>query len=71
MFLWWQDTLPQTTLLLSSLPKDKLVLVHVEEKYEHLDFMWAQDLAQKVFPKILTLMSKYACERKEEDRYEL
>jgi len=64
-----RDTLPLTPLLLSSLPKDRLVFVHKEEKYEHLDFMWAHDLSQKIFPKILALMNKYSSEQ--EDSYEL
>jgi len=70
-FCGGRDTLPQTSLLLSALPKDKLVLVHMEEKYEHLDFMWAKDLAQKVYPKILALMDKHANNLKAEDSYEL
>lgn len=58
-FCGGRDTLPQTANLLASLPKDKKVLVHSEEKYEHLDFMWAKDVSQKIYPKILTLMEKH------------
>lgn len=68
-FCGGRDTLPQTSLLLSSLPAEKKVLVHVEERYEHLDFMWAKDVAQTIYPKILGLLEKYAA--KEEESLEL
>jgi len=58
-FCGGRDTLPQTSLLLSSIPADKKVLVHIEERYEHLDFMWAKDIAQTVYPKVLRLLEKY------------
>jgi lysosomal acid lipase/cholesteryl ester hydrolase len=70
-FCGGRDTLPQTPLLLASLPKDKKVFVHTEERYEHLDFMWAKDIAQTVYPKILKLMDKYSNAQKEEDSLEL
>jgi len=75
-FCGGRDTLPNTERLLEVLPKDKQVLVHKEEKYEHLDFMWAKDLSRTVYPKILTLMGKYNndnnnSKRKEEDSFEL
>lgn len=70
-FCGGRDTLPQTPLLLSALPIDKKVLVHKEEQYEHLDFMWAKDIAQTIYPKILRLMEKYSNSRKEEDSLEL
>jgi len=69
-FCGGRDSLPLTPRLIAALPKDKLVLLHTEEKYEHLDFMWAKDLSQSVFPKILGLMEKYSIKHKE-DRYEL
>jgi lysosomal acid lipase/cholesteryl ester hydrolase len=69
-FCGGRDTLPHTSDLLLSLPKDKRVLVHIEEKYEHLDFMWARDVAQTIYPKIKTLLSKYN-NAKEEDFCEL
>jgi len=70
-FCGGRDTLPKTAVLLASIPKDKTVLVHTEEKYEHLDLMWAQDIAQKIYPKILSLLDKYNSVWKEEDSYEL
>jgi len=70
-FCGGRDTLPLTPMLVSALPKDKLVMFHTEEKYEHLDFMWAKDLSQTVFPKILGLMEKYSRKQNHEDRYEL
>lgn len=60
-FCGGRDTLPQTPLLLASLPKDRKILVHIEERYEHLDFMWAEDIAQTIYPKILPLLEKYNC----------
>jgi lysosomal acid lipase/cholesteryl ester hydrolase len=58
-FCGGRDTLPQTSDLLRALPKDKRVFVHVEEKYEHLDFMWAKDIAVTIYPKILDLLGKF------------
>jgi lysosomal acid lipase/cholesteryl ester hydrolase len=58
-FCGGRDTLPHTSELLASLPTDKRIFVHIEEKYEHLDFMWASDVAQTIYPKILTLLKKY------------
>lgn len=70
-FCGGRDTLPQTERLLQVLPKANQVLVHKEERYEHLDFMWAKDIAHTVYPKILTLMEKYNNNNKEEDSLEL
>jgi lysosomal acid lipase/cholesteryl ester hydrolase len=58
-FCGGRDTLPQSEKLIASLPKDKVVFVHTEEKYEHLDFMWAKNVATNIYPKILTLLHKY------------
>jgi len=70
-FCGGRDTLPQTAQLLAALPKDKKVFVHTEEKYEHLDFMWAKDIAQTIYPKILMLMDRYSNVQKKEDSFEL
>lgn len=53
------DNLPNTKALLASLPKDKVVLFHEEEAYEHLDFMWAKDTGKKICPKVLDLVKEY------------
>lgn len=69
-FCGGKDTLPNNSELIASLPKDQVVEVHIVDKYEHLDFMWASDVAETVYPKILTLLAKYN-RGKEEDRCEL
>eukprot|EP01133_Synstelium_polycarpum_P001111 gene1111-1269_t len=56
LFYGGADTLPNTKALLSHLPRDRVVLVHEEEKYEHLDFMWGKDANKKVFSKIVQLL---------------
>ncbi|GAM16909.1 hypothetical protein SAMD00019534_000840, partial [Acytostelium subglobosum LB1] len=56
LFFGGADTLPNTKALLRHLPRDKVVFVHEEETYEHLDFMWAKDANKKIFSKILKLM---------------
>lgn len=53
------DNLPNIKALLAALPKDKIVLLHKENEYEHLDFMWAKDIGKKICPKILTLLEQY------------
>jgi len=58
-FCGGKDTLPHTADILASIPKSKLVFTHTEERYEHLDFMWAKDVAEKIYPKILTLLATY------------
>ncbi|EGG13702.1 carboxylic ester hydrolase [Cavenderia fasciculata] len=56
LFYGGQDTLPNTKALLAHLPKDKVVLIHEEESYEHLDFMWGKTAGKAVFSKIVTLL---------------
>lgn len=69
-FCGGRDTLPHTSDIAKAIPAGNRVLVHIEEKYEHLDFMWAKDVATKIYPKVLNLLSKYNnC--KEEDCCEL
>jgi len=58
-FYGGKDNLPNTSALLSTLPKEKLVFLHKEDEYEHLDFMWAKDTGKKICPKILNLLDKY------------
>ncbi|EGC35478.1 hypothetical protein DICPUDRAFT_92027 [Dictyostelium purpureum] len=55
LFYGGSDSLPNTKALLDHLPRDKVVMVHEEEKYEHLDFMWGKD-SKKVFSKIVSLL---------------
>ncbi|EFA79898.1 carboxylic ester hydrolase [Heterostelium album PN500] len=56
LFYGGADTLPNTKALLSHLPRDKVVMVHEEESYEHLDFMWGKDANKKIFSKIVHLL---------------
>ncbi|KYQ89423.1 carboxylic ester hydrolase [Tieghemostelium lacteum] len=57
LFYGGADNLPNTKALLSHIPRDKLVMVHEEEKYEHLDFMWGKDANKKIFSKIVNLIN--------------
>jgi len=70
-FCGGRDNLPQTAALLASLPKHKVVMVHKEERYEHLDFMWARDIATKIYPKVLELLEKHSNPEAEGDSCEL
>jgi len=69
-FCGGKDTLPNNSELIASLPKDQTVLVRMVDKYEHLDFMWGNDVAETVYPDILALLAKYNC-CKDEDCFEL
>ena len=59
VFCGGRDTLPNNLELIASLPKEQCVAVHMVDKYEHLDFMWAKDVATVLYPKILALLDKY------------
>lgn len=69
-FCGGRDTLPHTADIVNAVPPNKRALVYVEEKYEHLDFMWASDVATRIYPKILNLLEKYS-NVKGEGSYEL
>ncbi|KAM9955669.1 hypothetical protein ACTFIW_002309 [Dictyostelium discoideum] len=56
LFYGGSDNLPNTKALLSHLPRDRVVMVHEEPSYEHLDFMWGKDAAEKVFSKVVSLL---------------
>jgi len=68
-FCGGKDTLPHNADIINALPVNKRALIHIEEKYEHLDFMWAEDIAHKIYPKILMLLERYSSTK--EDSYEL
>eukprot|EP00026_Physarum_polycephalum_P005701 Phypoly_transcript_05736.p1 GENE.Phypoly_transcript_05736~~Phypoly_transcript_05736.p1 ORF type:complete len:435 (+),score=42.98 Phypoly_transcript_05736:442-1746(+) len=70
VFCGGRDTLPNNPELLASLPQNQMVQVHMIDKYEHLDFMWANDVAEILYPNILTLLGKYN-HSKDEDSCEL
>lgn len=65
-FCGGRDTLPHTGEVLSSVPAEHRAFVHVESKYEHLDFMWARDLSSSIYPKILSLLSRFCAPREDE-----
>lgn len=58
-FYGGRDNLPNTKVVLSNIPKDKVALFHKEEEYEHLDFMWAKDTGKKICPRVLSLLKEY------------
>jgi len=64
LFHGGRDNLPNTPATISVIPKDKLVYNHKEEEYEHLDFMWAKDASQRIFPKVVALLDKYTTKEK-------
>jgi len=37
-----------------------VALCHVEEEYEHLDFIWADSALTNIFPKLSHLISKHS-----------
>jgi lysosomal acid lipase/cholesteryl ester hydrolase len=53
MVVFWggKDTVPDMDWLLSQLPED--TIVHKEDTYEHLDFLWASSVATSVFPQVI------------------
>jgi len=59
LFYGGRDNLPNTKALLANMPKDRVALIHKEDEYEHLDFMWAKDTGKKISPHVLTLLNKY------------
>jgi len=52
------DTIPDMRAILSDLPPS--VLIHKEESYEHLDFMWAKSAPERVFPKVVALIDQFS-----------
>jgi lysosomal acid lipase/cholesteryl ester hydrolase len=58
-FYGGRDNLPNTKAVLANIPKSRVVLLHKEEEYEHLDFMWAKDTGTKICPKVLDLLKEY------------
>jgi len=51
-----RDTIPESDIILSEL--NQPVLIHKEEDYEHLDFIWAANAPQKIFPKVINLINQ-------------
>lgn len=56
MALFWggKDTVPDVEWLLSVVPEG--TYTHKEEDYEHLDFMWAKDVQDRVNSRVIKLM---------------
>jgi len=54
LFYGLKDTIPQMDYLLAEVPKG--TYVHKEEEYEHLDFIWAENAPQRIFPKVVELV---------------
>ncbi|CAG8439281.1 7438_t:CDS:2 [Ambispora leptoticha] len=57
VFYGGSDSLVDIDMLLKQLPKP--VLVKKVEKYEHLDFLWASEVHEEVFPDIFKLLRNY------------
>jgi hypothetical protein len=50
----------QLKMICENLSTSSLVFTHVEPNYEHLDFIWARDVHEKIYPKIVDLLATYA-----------
>jgi lysosomal acid lipase/cholesteryl ester hydrolase len=57
LFIGERDTIPNSDSLLEQVPKT--TFVHREPEYEHLDFIWAGNAKEKVWPKVLNLLKEY------------
>jgi len=57
LFYGGRDTIPDVSFLLTQLPKS--TFQHKEEDYEHIDFMWSKNAHERVFPKVINLISEY------------
>jgi lysosomal acid lipase/cholesteryl ester hydrolase len=57
VFYGGRDTLPDNQWLLKRLPAT--TYVHKEEEYEHLDFLWAYDVREKIYDKVIALVEKH------------
>ncbi|CAG8646986.1 12309_t:CDS:2 [Ambispora gerdemannii] len=57
IFYGGSDSLVDIDMLLKQLPKP--VLVKEVKKYEHLDFLWASEVHEEVFPEIFDLLRTY------------
>jgi len=57
LFYGGRDTVPDMPWLLSSLPKGSMI--HKEESYEHLDFMWAASAPQLIDKQVVDLVHKH------------
>ena len=57
-----------------SLPRERLgkhvALCHVEDEYEHLDFIWADSATERIFPRVLELLGKHCLERSAREQQE-
>jgi len=58
-FIGGRDNLPNTKAVIANIPSERVVLLHKEDEYEHLDFMWAKDTGKKICPKVLCLLKEY------------
>jgi len=54
LFYGLRDTIPQMEYLLAEVPKG--TYIHKEDDYEHLDFIWAENAPQRIFPKVVELI---------------
>ena len=61
LFVGEQDALSQpkdVEKLLPLLPEDKFKVVNVQD-YNHLDYMWAQDIDEKINKEFLNFINQY------------
>jgi len=57
LFCGDRDTVPDTEWLLRQVPPH--TFVHREESYEHLDFLWARNAPDRIYPKVVDLIEKH------------
>lgn len=46
--------------LVAALPKQTLILHHVEPEYQHLDYTWGLDAHQRIYPTVIKLLKEAA-----------
>jgi lysosomal acid lipase/cholesteryl ester hydrolase len=57
LFYGGQDKVPDMNWLLNNLPKT--CYVHKEEEYEHLDFLWAKNLNERIHKPLLEVLKQH------------
>jgi len=57
LFCGDRDTVPDTEWLLKQVPSQ--TLVHREQQYEHLDFLWAHNAPERIYSKVVNLIEKH------------
>lgn len=49
--------------ILDQAPADKIVHTHYLERYAHLDFTWAENAKDLLYPDVVRVLTKYAAKK--------